>query len=68
MEGGAMGGSRAADAKPLATGGLDQLIASQWDSPQLDWGDVPFVSGLVNGLGRAPNTRAPLTELQIKDG
>jgi FtsP/CotA-like multicopper oxidase with cupredoxin domain len=66
--GGAMGGSPAADTKPLATGGLDKLIASQWGSPQLDWGDVPFVSGLVNGKGRAPNTQAPLTEVQIKDG
>jgi FtsP/CotA-like multicopper oxidase with cupredoxin domain len=60
--------SLAGGSKPLATKGLDQLIATQWGSPELDWGDVPFVSGLINGKGRAPNTRSPLTEVQIKDG
>jgi FtsP/CotA-like multicopper oxidase with cupredoxin domain len=65
---GAMGNSPAEAAKPLATGGLDQLIASQWGSPDLDWGDVPFVSGLVNGKGRAANSTTPLTEVRIQDG
>jgi len=66
---GAMGGTAPAqDTKPLATGGLDQLIASQWGSPALDWGDVPFMSGLVNGKGRAANSTTPLTEVPIKDG
>jgi FtsP/CotA-like multicopper oxidase with cupredoxin domain len=60
--------SMAAESKPLATKGLDQLIATQWGSSQLDWGDVPFVSGLINGKGRAPNTQSPLTEVQIKEG
>lgn len=62
---GAMGG---AERKPLATQGLDTLIASQWGSPALDWGDVPMVSGLVNGRGRAANSSSPLTQLTIKDG
>jgi multicopper oxidase len=65
---GQMGATPAVDTKPLATKGLDQLIASQWGSPSLDWGDVPFTSGLMNGKGRAENTQAPLTEVQIKDG
>ena len=43
-------------------------IRDRWGSPELDWGDVPFVSGLINGKGRAPNTQSPLTEVQIKEG
>jgi FtsP/CotA-like multicopper oxidase with cupredoxin domain len=65
---GAVPGSASAAERPLATSGLDQLIASQWGSPQLDWGDVPFVSGLVNGKGRTEKTQTPLTEVRIKDG
>jgi len=65
---GAMGGAPTAQTRRLATGGLDQLIASQWGSPALDWGDVPFVSGLMNGKGRAANSSSPLAEVRIKDG
>lgn len=66
---GAMGGGMGeAGSKPLAIGGLDQLIASQWGSSALDWGDVPFTSGLVNGKGRAANTKGPLAEVQIREG
>lgn len=66
--GGGMADGGTAKASPLATSGLDQLIASQWGSPSLDWGDVPFASGLVNGRGRAANTQTTLTEVPIKEG
>lgn len=65
---GAMGAAAAMESRTLATGGLDQLIASQWGSPALDWGDVPFVSGLVNGKGRTADSSTPLAEVRIKDG
>ena len=52
----------------LATRGLDALIAQQWGSPSLDWGDIQFVSGLINGKGRFPGTSAPLAEVRIREG
>ncbi|MEB3259200.1 MAG: multicopper oxidase family protein [Cyanobacteriota bacterium] len=72
MAGGGMagmaGGGMAKAERPLATSGLDALIRAQWGKPELDWGDVPFRSGLMNGRGRAAGTTAPLTELRIRDG
>lgn len=83
MAGGAMGAGGMANrgiaekgmAMPGAAGtpttftrGLDQRIASQWGRPDLDWGDVPFTSGLINGRGRAKNANTPLTEVRIQEG
>lgn len=65
---GSMGATPAVNSKPLASGGLDQLIAGQWGSPNLNWGDVPFMAGLVNGKGRGANSTTPLAEVQIRDG
>jgi multicopper oxidase len=36
--------------------------------PMRDVGDVPFQSGLVNGKGRAPGTKGPLTTVEVGDG
>ena len=80
MAGGAMAGAAmkgAADqaaakgsssVSALATRGLDALIAQQWGSPAVDWGDIPFVSGLMNGKGRFPGTSTPLAEVRIREG
>ena len=66
--GGGMGAASGESAKPHFTKGLDQLLATQWGSPELDWGDVPFVSGLVNGKGRAAGKTTPLEQVLIRDG
>jgi len=63
-----MGAASGESAKPHFTKGLDQLLATQWGSPELDWGDVPFVSGLVNGKGRAAGKTTPLEQVLIRDG
>jgi len=68
MGSGAMGGAAGERTKPHATRGLDQGFASQWGSPTLDWGDVPFTSGLVNGKGRAAGRNTPLEQVLIRDG
>jgi multicopper oxidase len=33
-----------------------------------DLGDIPFQSGLVNGKGRAPGMKGPLTTIEVADG
>ncbi|MEB3256389.1 MAG: multicopper oxidase family protein [Synechococcaceae cyanobacterium] len=74
MATGGMGAARmppagmAESQRPLATSGLDALIRTQWGRSDLDWGDVPFRSGLVNGRGRATGSKAPLTQVPIREG
>jgi FtsP/CotA-like multicopper oxidase with cupredoxin domain len=36
--------------------------------PMRDVGDIPFQSGLVNGKGKAPGTKVPLTTVEVVDG
>ena len=71
----AMGGMSAAMQKmtPKADMPAMKKMASIDDVPGMampikDVGDVPFQSGLVNGKGRAPGTKGPLTTVEVGNG